>query len=678
MHYKYIYAKDLIENPKEYIKPIKLFALHSRGKNECRYFQLYCGFDIETYTVPSNHNAYMYIWQLSIFGTENYAVLGRKWYEFKQVIEALKKTLSLNSKRRIIIGVANLGYEFQFLRHQYKWSKIFAKELRQPIYAIMEDIIEFRDVLQITGGNLAQLAKEYTETQKLIGDLDYSIPRNSKTKLTDEELQYCINDVVIVAEFMKYLFETYIIPQKFIPLTKTGLLRRQVKKGCSYNAKLEIFRCYPKDYSFYKKLMLYCFRGGYTHGNIIYMNMIIKELDGFDIISSYPYAMMAYNGFPNSPLLKEDISLFYERIKTHCVIFHAIFYELESTTPHTIESYSKCVEVSKNVVIDNGRIRYCDYCEVWLTELDYFLYEKYYKWSKIEIIEMYTSIKGRLPQYLLKPLWEAYEKKARLKAEKKSNTTEYALYKSYVNSAYGMTVTRLTEKEIALDDNNEWIIENNFNYEEEKRKAFLLPQWGIYVCAYSRYRLLEMLYKIQKDGKYEGIYCDTDSIKCVGDYNKLFENENKKIENTMKKVCNMYNLDFSVFHDLGSWEKEFSKVKGKFLGAKRYIITDENGNTKATIAGLPKKSFMEYCKKYNKNPYDVFNDNMMMDIEVSFKNASCYNDLPHYDIVEGEKMMELSSVGIFPIEFTMNVNDYYLNQIEILKRRYEKNESRVY
>ena len=146
----------------------------------------------------------------------------------------------------------------------------------------------------------------------------------------------------------------------------------------------------------------------------------------------------------------------------------------------------------------------------------------------------------------------------------------------------------------------------------------------------------------------------------------------------MKNVCKKYGLDFSIFHDLGSWEKEYTNVKGKFLGAKRYIITDERGETKTTIAGLPKRSLLNYCEKYKKDPYEVFTNKMVMNVEVSYKNASCYNDVAHSDIVEGEKMMELSSVGIFPIEFTMTLNEFYLEEIMKLKRRFAKNESRIY
>lgn len=670
-------AGDFLKNPKTYIKPIQLFTLHSRGKNECRYYEIYCGFDIETYTTPQ-HKAYMYVWQFSLYGKEEYVIIGRTWAEFHKLIDALKKELKLNSKRRIIIGVANLGYEFQFMRKQFNWSKIFAKELRQPIYAVMDNCIEFRDVLQISGGSLAQLAKDYTETQKLVGDLDYTIPRNSQTPLTRQELQYCINDVVIVAEFMQYIFKNYIIPQKFIPITKTGLLRREVKKGCSYQAKLEIYRCFPQDYSLYKQLMLWCFRGGYTHGNIMFMDKKIEGISGYDITSSYPYTMLAYDGFPVSPLLKEDSQLFEERLTTHCCFVHLLLHDLKAKTPHSIESQSKCLAISANKIIDNGRIRSADFIEIWATNLDYEILKMYYTFSKVDVLELYTSVKGRLPTYLLKPLWLAYEKKARLKVEGKSGTQEYALAKSYINSSYGMCVTRMTEKEIVLDEHNDWQIISQFDYEKEKSKAFLLPQWGIYISAYSRYRLLSMLFRIQKNNYYEGIYCDTDSIKYVGDYDYLFDEENKKTEKIMKKVCEKYDLDFEIFHDLGSWEKEYTNVIGKFLGAKRYIITNEKGVTTSTIAGLPKKALIEYCEKYNKDIYDVFSHNMIMNVEVAFKNASCYNDIPHSDIIEGVKMIELSSVGIYPIEFTMKLDKFYLMQILNLKERYEKYENRIY
>ena len=56
----------------------------------------------------------------------------------------------------------------------------------------------------------------------------------------------------------------------------------------------------------------------------------------------------------------------------------------------------------------------------------------------------------------------------------------------------------------------EWYLdESKFDYDKERKKAFLLPQWGIYVCSYSRSRILLSIFALGKDA----CYSDTDSIK---------------------------------------------------------------------------------------------------------------------------------------------------------------------
>ena len=57
--------------------------------------------------------------------------------------------------------------------------------------------------------------------------------------------------------------------------------------------------------------------------------------------------------------------------------------------------------------------------------------------------------------------------------------------------------------------------------EKYNKKAFLCYQWGVWVTAWARYRLEEGL-KIAGE---KAVYCDTDSVKYVGnvdwkDYNK--------------------------------------------------------------------------------------------------------------------------------------------------------------
>lgn len=681
---------DFIKSPLAYLDYNSIIWIHKQGKNKYGYVELFCGFDIETYTTK-DHYAYMYIWQFSIYGKENFIVYGRTWSEFQTFINTLIEYLHLSEERRLLVGVANLSYEHQFMKQWFEWGYCFAREKRKPIVASLENnTIEFRDVLMITGGSLKQLAKEYTITQKVSGeDLGYDIPRNYKTKLTDKELNYCLKDVAIVSEFMYYLFETYIKTDHYVPMTKTGLLRRKVKKamGKNYDIKREIYRCFPADFDFYTLLMQWAFRGGYTHGNVRHMGRKIYGFKSRDITSSYPYVMLCYNGFPNSPLQPRLVSDFEKVIRDDslCVIFQATFHNIRCITDHAIESKSKCKDIVGGI-IDNGRVRTAKILTVWLTELDYFIYKRFYTWdgkdseynNGIEIGFIYTAVKGKLPKYLRKPLAEAYLKKAEMKHNGLSGTPEYALYKSLVNSAYGMCVTRLQTKEIKLSKIfKEWYADDSsFNYEQEKKKAFLLAQWGIYVTAYARYRLLMCVADLGSDA----IYCDTDSIKYFGDHEKYFENINKWTEKQTRALCNELNLDYHYFYDLGSFESEYNgkAVDGKFMGAKRYIITTPDGKNHVTIAGLPKDTLPKYCEKMGLDIYDIFHDGLLLDVDVSLKNAVTYNDRPHYDIIDGVQCFEKSSVGIYPNTFTMKLQDYYMYLINNYESEVENYERRIY
>ena len=154
------------------------FAKLHKGKTWVKYHMIYCGFDIETTTI--NEKSYMYKWQFGYkkHGEMQYVVTGRTWSEFARMIRQLKRKLALRDSLRLIVWIANFSYEFQFIRKIIDMTDIFAKTSRNPLYAY-SDGIEFRDCLAVSQGSLAYLAKCWTSTQKLKGDLDYSILRNS-------------------------------------------------------------------------------------------------------------------------------------------------------------------------------------------------------------------------------------------------------------------------------------------------------------------------------------------------------------------------------------------------------------------------------------------------------------------------------------------------------------------
>ena len=91
--------------------------------------------------------------------------------------------------------------------------------------------------------------------------------------------------------------------------------------------------------------MKYLFRGGYTHSNIRHTGHVVEGVSSVDFTSSYPYTMIAYDGFPVSPLKlerNEDFWNIYNEGKL-CMMFRVIFMGIHATTDHSIESSSKCI-----------------------------------------------------------------------------------------------------------------------------------------------------------------------------------------------------------------------------------------------------------------------------------------------------------------------------------------------
>lgn len=645
--------------------------------DDCKYYHYFCGFDIETTNVITEESklAFMYHWQF-IFGNASvgHIFTGRTWADYLNLLDELERFYHLSEEKRVICWVANLGFEFSFIRRYFDFGNdsFFAREPRHPMKARAGGI-EYHEALTISGGSLAQLAKDYTTTQKLKGDLDYKILRNSKTKLTPEELEYCLNDVIILAEWSRYMFDNYIIPDQRIPLTKTGILRAECRKageellgpnGMVQYRKL-IREAFPGEDE-YAVWFRWLFRGGYVHSNILMTGFDVPDADGDDITSSYPARMDLEDGYPMTPFKdsKYDPAL----LESKCCIMLVTFTNIKRRWAHSIESKSKCLDLkgSKDfpIIIDNGRVAQAASMTVYINEVDFRIYKRFYTWQgKPKVHKFKVADKGPLPLFIRKTLNRHYREKARLKREGLDGTTEYVIEKQKVNSFYGMMVTRIELDKVTYDD--EWRIEEKgLDFMEEIKSQFLLPQWGIWVTSFSRAALLGVVADItEKIGDGSGddgagvIYCDTDSIKFYdpkGLVNPIIDRYNAKIAESLVR----HKLTAPEFSDLGMYdhEKGYPVRRFKTLGAKRYLIEDKDGKVKATVAGLPKQSVL----KITGDPFDAFDlDGMELDAEMEIKNTIHYNDEPTSAMVDGEPMYEETSAAIYDIGFTMNLDKAY-------------------
>lgn len=688
-----------------YILPADIYKSRvGKGKHSYELLEIFGGFDIETTNICQvdkdfpGWNAYAYHMQVSLFTVrEKYVYLFRKWEHLIAFFEHLANFYDLGEKRHLLLWVANFSFEFQFIRKRLKWDPdnyaFFAKEERQPLKATYRGI-EFRECLTISGGSLAQLAKDYCKTQKLItydkdgnkiSDLDYSIERNSSTPLTDLEEQYCINDVVILAEFSQYIFNAHIRDRHVIPMTKTSILMSQFKdryktlceerdaalhleRGASDLEYTDyIKRCHP-DLDTYKTYMTYLFRGGYVHANATYSG--VEVLCKFrDITSDYPARMNSdyvpvspFKAYPDRPT-----GLFYpdmqKLLNSKCCIIHAVFDFIECTTEHSIESKNKVVQ-ALGARWDNGRLFSADLLEVWLTELDYKIYSMFMRWEGVTILEFYTADRGKQPRFVIDVLNPLYIEKNRLKAAGLSHTTEYAIKKSGVNTCYGAEVKRIRmEKTVYNLDTNEWGTDaSEIDFQKEVSKQLLLPQWGIWVTAAARYTILRILKKLI-DANVPVYYLDTDSVKykpCHRAEN-IFVRENRRLAKRRRKR----GLRDINFDGLGEYDLECKgeAVRFKALGAKRYIY-EYKDTVIATVAGMPKSAI----KKIGENNDEIFKSfslgGFSLTPEESGKLTTRYNDNYTCAYINGELMEEESSVALYKIPFKITVTDEYKQVIE--------------
>lgn len=646
--------------------------------NKKRSVTLSCmGFDIETTNLIDrydngmikNAKSIMYHWQ---FGIDKWVILGRTWEQLKQFFTWLDSKLTTTC----IIWVANLGFEFSFLMGHYEIQNCFAREPYHPLKFRILNHIEFRDCLQITGGNLEYLAKNYCspDNQKKVGDVDFNKIRHTKTPVTEKETGYYINDVTILIEFAGYMFEHYFD----IPLTKTGILRSECKTEFDKlrpETKKFIQSLLPTENE-YNLVMQYLFSGGYTHGNIFLINQVQKNVAGLDIVSSYP-AVMLQEYFPMSKFYKHvftvtDGKITDSALDDYCCYFTAVFTRVRIKHSHSILSEHKLI-YAQNAKYDNGKLISADAIKVMMTELDYQNFSMFYTWHDCKVRGGKIAKRGKLPCYLTDLIKKYYQLKTDLSNQGKKNTMDYMLAKQKLNSFYGMTVTKIVRVEQQFDNVTLMFrpVQSKKTWAKVRHSTFLSPYWGIWVTAHARNRLLTMIHAITKNSETvsDVIYSDTDSI-----YVRNYERHKDIIDNFNNRIAALNKTLPDDFKTLGTFGLDGIHDTFKCLGAKRYMYHD-GCIYHATIAGVNGDVFLDQMPKCT-DPYKNFDlyNTAILDMDVSQKHAHAYfprkNEYleNNYVIVDdGEtKNFEpcFSGCAIFDVPFKLTFSDKWVHMLQ--------------
>ena len=705
--YKKFYpcSDEKIDDLCKLIKPAK-----TRSKNKVDYYDIPVALDIETSSIQINEkefHSFMWIWQFGIgIDDTNYIMYGRTWEEFEKLLMRISYQCQLGKEKKLVCFVHNLSYEFSFLGRRLEWDKVFNMKPHKPLFAKSENGFEFRCSYLLSGLSLANVGKGLTDypATKRVGDLDYSKIRSSATPVDKTELLYCIDDIHVLLNYIREEIDKNNGITR-IPYTKTGYARIHTKRHCfgrshkkgegnrTYESYKKLMHELVMDYYAYTQAKN-CYTGGFTHANAHYVDKILYDMGAKDITSSYPTQLCANMMPMSAPTLdrkikSEDDPEFKKHLKEDCCIFYMWVYDLEPIIEYENLISSSRLFLKEGYIENNGRIVSAKKGYVAITEIDYELMKKCYKWSHSEIFGFRYMKKGYLPKNFIISILTLYKDKTQLKGVE-GKEAFYMQKKSILNSVYGMTVTSPVKQMIEFIntlDCADWKVDESKSEEEllEKynndKNRFIFYYWGIWCCKYAMKQLWDAIFELKNDY----VYTDTDSVKYrhPEKHEAFFERYNSMIQKKLEIMCDFYSLPYGYIRPtdkkgkeqpLGVWDTEAGGDKPlykifKTLGAKRYIYL-QYGEIHMTTAGVRKEAIDYLQKTYGRiGFFEHFKTDLYVPPEESGKLAAYYID----EEIEGDAVdylgnpfhyHEMSCVTLVDTEYNLSRGKKFVEYLE--------------
>lgn len=634
-------------------KPTRKLPHH---KKNIRYANGICAFDIETYTFNAgmgerDYQAAMYLWQLQI--DIEYTILGRTWDEFRACISTL--TSMLDEDVRLLIYVHNLSYEFQFLKSIIPVDRVFARDERK-IVSFESGPLEFRCSYCHSNMSLAEYTQKMNvKHQKLADTMAYDAERWSDTELDEKTLRYGVYDVMGLVEALYAEMEGE-DDLYTMPLTSTGYVRRDAKKVL-HDLPQKIREGLKPPYEVYL-LERQAFRGGDTHANRYYAGKILENVRSVDISSSYPSQQVGEE-YPVGEWIEEEHTLrrVFELMRHHRPFLIRVRFEnlrlADDAWGCPYLPFSKCA-IARDYVLDNGRILECASCITTLTDVDWGIFLEEYIWDGVEVLQLYSSRYSMLPEPYRELVLRYYRDKTGLKGVE-GREVYYMKQKNRINSFYGMSAQnpiideyvyngelRVLERE-EVDDRGAY----------NKAKIWMPYAWGVWCTAHARKALHEGI-KLAGLGF---VYCDTDSVKYIG--NADFGDFNRRIvERDVEWGCLAEDRKGKT-HYMGLYEEEDGYSQFCTWGAKKYAGV-QNGRLVITVSGVNKRAGADELEAAGGlaafKPGFIFRKGGGLE--------AIYNDLVEprqYLRADGKVIDITSNVALVPSTYTLGLSDNYLD-----------------
>ena len=414
--------------------------------------------------------------------------------------------------------------------------------------------ITFEDSLKVLNFSVEKIAKDFDLPIRKL-ELDYDTYREVGHVLTDHEIDYIRNDVSIMAQALKVMYDE-------------GLDRLTIGSCALNNFKdnTKDFRTlFPVLPTEIHNAIKNSYKGGFTYLNSTHKNKIINNIMVLDVNSLYPSVQ-------RNERLPYGIPIEYKG-KYKKDILYPLYIQVISCSFDIREGKIPTIQLKNNLsFIPNEYLSSSEgkIVTLTLTSVDLELFLKHYRVH--DLIYHYgfkfKSLKGIFSNYI--DFWT----NQKIEAKKLHNSSKYLISKLMMNSLYGKfgTSNYVRSKYPYFEDG---VVHYEMG-ELEERDPVYLPI-ASFITSYARKKTITTSqaikdYSIEKYGKDYYIYSDTDSIHMI----KLPEEELKKF----------VEIDD---YELGKWKIESDNIiRGKFIRQKCYIEEDDTG-IHTTIAGLPKQ-----------------------------------------------------------------------------------------
>lgn len=468
--------------------------------------------------------------------------------------------------------------------------------------------------------------------------IDYEAYREPGHILSQEEVDYLRNDVLIVAKALKVLFN-----QDLKKMTQGSNALADFKATIG---KKNFERWFPTPD--YDADVRQSYRGGFTYLNPDYKEKDIKTGLVLDVNSLYPSVMHDCKLPYGEPLFfkgRYQPDKFYE---LYVQMFRCHFKLKEGYIP-TVQMKGNFSFIQNEYVTDSrtrnkqGDLVWGEPVALCMTSVDLELFLEHYEVIEPEWFSgwKFKSHIGMFTDYIDK--WM----NVKIEASKTKNKPMRSLAKLMLNALYGKFATnpRVCSKYPVMEDG---VVKYKLprdadgDIEYEYRKPLYIPV-GTFITAWARYKTITSAQKV----KHMFAYADTDSLHLEIDLpESILKMSNDELEELTTKDLKAHGIpipdDFEVDPvKLGAWKIESKFNRARFIRQKSYIedwnLPETWGAEKFSSAKLK-----EQCEKDGENfdeikkHFEGWYDTDLLNITCAGMPKECYDYVSWENFHEGQ------------------------------------------